>query len=581
MTDTRTPLAVRDAAHLIHPVTAPRDMATEGAHVVVSGDGCHVIDDRGRRIIDGFAGLWCVAVGHGRTEIQDAVNAQMKELEYFTTFHGQSHPRAIELAEKLASMFTPEYGLNHVMFSSGGSEANETNIKIARLFSTLQGQERRTTILARNHGYHGLTIATMTATGIHPLRWGFGPDSPGFVHGPAPWCYRCELDETYPECNVACAAALDKIIEREGPETVAAIIAEPVIGAGGIIPPPPEYFPMLREICDRHGILLIIDEVVTGFGRTGTMFGHEHWGGIRPDMVTLAKGLTSGYLPLGASVISDRVWDTISERLPEHRPFSHGFTYSGHPVCCAAALANIEIIEKEDLAGNAARVGEHLMTRMRELERFDSVGEVRGMGLMIGVDFVAERTMQRGFAMPHTACAMVEQEAWERGLYARAMGMEVVGLAPPLVIDNALADEMVEILADSIEAMERELMPAERTRTAAAAADPVDSARDFFERVLPKRLESTDTKDLDPTVQFALTGDDGGTWLLTVGHGSSTVDELDAESADATITLRSSAADYLRIANAELSVVDAFSAQRMAIEGDMGKAAALATLGLM
>ena len=197
---TMTDLARRDAAHVIHPVTAPREMETDGARVVVAGDGWWITDDRGRRLIDGFAGLWCVSVGHGRSEIIEAVHEQMETLEYFTTFHGQSHPRAIELAEKLSSMFPPEYGLNRVMFSSGGSEANETNFKLVRLYWAVQGQERRHVIVGRHNSYHGLTIATMTATGIMPMRWNFGPEAPGFAHVPAPYCYKCELDLSYPEC---------------------------------------------------------------------------------------------------------------------------------------------------------------------------------------------------------------------------------------------------------------------------------------------------------------------------------------------------------------------------------------------
>lgn len=347
------------------------------------------------------------------------------------------------------------------MFGSGGSEANETNFKIVRLYHSLLGQDRKKTIVARNHGYHGLSIATMAATGILPLHWNFGPEPAGFAHIPAPYCYRCELKQTYPTCGIACAASLEELIQREGPETIGAFIAEPVIGAGGVIPPPPEYFPRVREICDRHGILLILDEVVTGFGRTGKMFGAEHWG-VRPDIVTLAKGLTSGYVPLGASVVSQRIWSAIAEKLPGPMPFSHGFTYSGHPTACAAGLANLDILEGEYLPGNASRVGAHLLERMRELERFDSVGDVRGLGLMVGIELVADKETRRGFKMPHRACTRVEHEAWERGLYARALGTEVIAVAPPLGIDTQTADRMVGILADSIEAMERGLLARER-----------------------------------------------------------------------------------------------------------------------
>jgi adenosylmethionine-8-amino-7-oxononanoate aminotransferase/putative sterol carrier protein len=569
----------RDAAHLIHPVTPPRAMTEHGARVIVAGDGAWITDDRGRRIIDGFAGLWCVAVGHGREEIVAAVHEQMRTLEYFTTFHGQSHPRAIELAERLVGLFPPEWGMGHVMFSSGGSEANETNFKIVRSYWALRGEPRRTTIIARHHGYHGLTIATMTATGIQPMRWNFGPEAPGFRHVAAPYCFRCELDLTYPECGLACAKALEHAIETEGPETVAAFVVEPVIGAGGIIPPPEGYLPAVREICDRYGVLLIADEVVTGFGRTGTMFGLQNWG-VRPDIVTLAKGLTSGYLPLGASVVSEQVWSTIAEGLPDQMPFSHGYTYSGHPVCCAAALANIDVIERDDLAANAARVGEHLMARLRELEGFESVGEVRGKGLMIGVELVADRATRRGFSQPHSACERVEHEAWERGLYARAMGTEVVGLAPPLTIDTAVADRMVEILADSIAAMEAALLPAERARAARRSEHRIGSPADLF-AAMAQRFDQGRAAGVDLTVRFHLTGPGGGSWLVTVRDGTLSVEQDPDEEAVADVTIRSGADDYLRIVNGELSGADAFSTRRLVVDGDLARAAALAELGLV
>ncbi len=575
----RDELAVRDAAHLIHPITSPRVMETAGPRIVVEGDGWWVVDDRGRRLIDGFAGLWCVAVGHGRPEIRRAVQQQMETLEYFTTFHGQSHPKAIELAERLAAMFPPEYGLNHVMFCSGGSEANETNFKLVRLYWALRGERQRTTVVARTHGYHGLTIATMTATGIMPMHWNFGPEAPGFAHVPAPYCYRCELGKTYPQCGLACADSLEQLVEERGAHTIAAFIAEPVIGAGGIIPPPPDYFPRIRQICDRHGILLIADEVVCGFGRTGTMFGFEQWG-VRPDIVTLAKGLTSGYLPLGASVLSDDVWSTMSEKLPERMPLSHGFTYSGHPVCCAAALANLEIIDREGLVDNARTVGAHLLDRMKELERYDSVGQVRGLGLMAGVEFVTDKESRRGFSDPHTACERVEHEAWERGLYCRAMGVEVVGLAPPLSIDTATADEMVRILAESIEAMEADILAKERSRPARAKLE-VTSARDFFEGALTGRLDSEDLTGIELAVQFVLSGPGGGIWRLVIHDGSAQVEARAEEEDSASATVRTGAEDFLAVVRGELSGVDAFVSQRLTVEGDLDAAAQLATLGIL
>lgn len=579
MTD-MTELAVRDAAHVIHPVTPPREMERDGAKVVVEGDGWWITDDRGRRLIDGFAGLWCVSVGHGRPEIIEAVREQMETLEYFTTFHGQSHPRAIELAEKLTSMFPAEYGLNRVMFSSGGSEANETNFKLVRLYWAMRGEPQRTTIVGRHHGYHGLTIATMTATGIMPMRWNFGPEAPGFAHIAAPYCYRCELDLTYPECELACADELEALVERQGADTIAAFIAEPVIGAGGIIPPPDGYFTRIREICDRHGILLVLDEVVTGFGRTGTMFGFEQYG-VRPDVLTLAKGITSGYVPLGASVISDEIYDTIVQKLPEQMPISHGFTYSGHPTCCAAAIANIDIIEGERLHENAADVGAYLLDRLREhLGGFDSVGEIRGIGLMIGIELVADKETKRGFSKPHSACARVEAEAWERGLYVRAMGTEAVGIAPPLTIDRACADSMVEILVDAFTAMEADILVADREAHARRSARRVESVADLF-AAMPGRFDPSKADGCDVAVRFDLSGSGGGVWLVTVRDGALVVGNGGDGATKADVTIRASAGDYLQIANGDLSGADAFSTQRLAIDGDLGQAAKLGELGLM
>ena len=576
----KTELATRDAAHMIHPLTPPREMETEGAHVVVAGDGWWITDDRGHRLIDGFAGLWCVTVGHGRPEIIAAVREQMETLEYFTTFHGQSHPRAIELAEKLCSMFPREYRLDHVMFSSGGSEANETSIKLVRLYWAMRGEERRTAIIARHHGYHGLTIATMTATGIMPMRWNFGPEAPGFAHVAAPYCYRCELGKTYPSCRLACADELELLIEREGAETIAAFIAEPVLGAGGIIPPPDDYFPRIREICDRHGILLILDEVVTGFGRTGTMFGFERYR-VRPDVVTLAKGITSGYLPLGASVVSDEIYQTISAKLPNQMPISHGFTYMGHPTCCAAALANIAIIERERLPENSADVGAYLQGRLREvLGGFDSVGEIRGVGLMIGIELVADKATRRGFSKPHSACARVESEAWERGLYVRAMGTEVVGLAPPLTIDRACADQIVAILAESIAAMEADVLARERARAARRAARRVESIEQLF-AAMASRFDPAKADGVELVVQYALSGDAGGTWIVAIRSGKLEIDRATEEQAGAAATVRADAANYLRIVNGELSGAEAFSTRQLVIDGDLAQVAKIAELGLV
>jgi adenosylmethionine-8-amino-7-oxononanoate aminotransferase/putative sterol carrier protein len=575
MSDRHASLARRDLAHLIHPVTEPRRLAAEGGpRVVTAGDGCWITDDEGRRLIDGFAGLWCVTAGHGRREIVEAVREQMERLAYHTTFHGLSTPPAIELAEKLASMFPPDYHLDHVMFASGGSEANETLFKIVRLYWHLQGQPQRDLIVSRTHGYHGLTLATMAATGIRPMHWNFGPEPAGFTQVAAPYCYRCELDLEFPACRLACADRLEALVEESGEDRVAAFVVEPVIGAGGIIPPPEGYFQRIREICDRHGILLVSDEVVCGFGRTGHMFGFETYG-FRPDMVTLAKGLTSGYLPLGASVVSREIWSSIAEKLPEHMPFSHGFTYMGHPACCAAALANLRIVEEEDLPAHAALVGAHLLRRMQELRRFASVGDVRGVGLMVAVELVADKRTKRGFPLPHSAADFVTHKAWELGLYCRSMGLETVGLAPPLTIDVETADRMVDILAAAIEAMEAELLPGAGGR---APTRRVSEPREFFEEVLPAKFDPSKAEGVDLVVQLVL---DDEIWVLEIAHGKLAVSRPTAERSDTTCTVRMSRADYVKLANGDLGGDQAFMTGRLRFEGNMAKATELLRLGIL
>jgi putrescine aminotransferase len=572
---TQRSLAERDAAHLVHPVTEPRQMATRGPRIVSEGDGWWITDSEGHRLIDGFAGLWCVTAGHGRREIIEAVREQMERLEYHTTFHGLSTPPPIELAEKLVSLFPPEYGLNHVMFASGGSEANETLFKMVRMYWALRGEPERHVIVSRTHGYHGLTLATMAATGIQPMHWNFGPEPAGFAQVAAPYCYRCELQLSHPACDLACADALDAFARQAADGRVAAFIAEPVIGAGGIIPPPEGYFQRIREICDRHEILLISDEVVTGFGRTGSLFGFEHYG-FRPDMVTLAKGITSGYLPLGASIVSDVVWDVIAKGLPEHMPFPHGFTYMGHPTCCAAALANLAIVEAEHLPENAARVGAYLLRRLEELRRFETVGDVRGVGLMAAIELVVDKQTQRGFRLPHSAAGLVVDKAWEMGLYCRSMGMETVGLAPPLTIDESVVDRIVEILARAIEAMEAELLPEER---AVAPRVHVDSTREFFEEVLPQRFDGARAADIDMVVQILL--DDVEAWVLTVRDQKLVVEHPPAARNDVTCTVRMTREDYLKLANGELAGDQAFMTGKLKLEGDVSKAAQLLALGIL
>lgn len=456
--DYKLELLALDKKFLVHPLTHPKDLDKHPPKIIVRGQGVKMWDIYGKEYIDGFAGLWCMAVGHNHPRIIEAVNRQMKELSYFTSFHGHSSPPSIELAAKLASMFHPDYNLTRAWFMCGGSEVNETNLKMARLYWQLQGKTEKSKIISRRFSYHGMGLATTAATGIFPFHWNIEPLAGGFIQVAAPYCYQCEFDKQYPGCQFECITDLEEAIASEGPDTIAAFIAEPIIGSGGVVPPVPEYFPRVREICDKNNILLIIDEVITGFGRTGKMFGHEHWGGIRPDMLSLAKGISSGHIPLGAAVMNGKIYDTIGELQDERMPIMHGFTYMNHPVACAAGLANIRVIEEEGLVQKAAENGAYLLKGLKTLSRHRSVGDVRGMGMLAAIELVADKEKRTPILPENSAPDCLANECWKRGLYIRSSTMETVCIAPALIMERKEIDRMVNIIDESIPAMEKQLM---------------------------------------------------------------------------------------------------------------------------
>jgi putrescine aminotransferase len=398
--------------------------------------------------------LWNVNIGHGRAEIGDAVREQIGKLAFAPSFFGFSNLPAIELAKKLIELTPPH--LSRVFYTSGGSETNESAFKIARYFFKLNGQPDRFKIISRHQAYHGMSMGALSATGIAPYRDMAGPLVPGFSFIPAPYCYRCELGLTYPSCELACARALEQKIQEEGPETVAAFIGEPVMGAGGAIVPPPEYWPMIEAICRKYGILLILDEVITGFGRTGKRFALEHWN-LRPDMLSLAKGISSGYVPLGASLITEEIYRDLVDKAPAGAPFPHGFTYNGHPVACVAALKNIAILEQESLFEQAAEVGAYFQERLRAFEDHPLVGDVRGMGLIAGVELVRDKPSKEPFEPIGTAGALVAAKAFERGLICRAIA-DTVALAPPLCITKSQVDDVLRIFAKALDHGQQELL---------------------------------------------------------------------------------------------------------------------------
>jgi adenosylmethionine-8-amino-7-oxononanoate aminotransferase len=434
--------------HLIHPLHNQADAADP--FVWEKGSGAVLTTVDGRDYIDALACLWNVNVGHGRAELADAAARQMQQLAFASSYAGQTNRPASTLAEKLASIVYP--AINHFFLASGGGESNDSAIKTARYFWIAQGQPQKTKIISRDHAYHGVTMGAMSATGI-PAFWPmFGGKLPGFVHIQSPYPYRFESTEPGVTPGVAAANLLERAIVSEGADTVAAFIAEPVQGAGGVIVPPDDYFPRIREICDKHDVLLISDEIITGFGRTGRWFGLERYG-LQPDIMSFAKGITSGYLPLGGIGVSDRIHDVMM-RAPADKRWMHALTYSGHPAACAVALANIDILEREHLVEAAAARGEYLMRRLRELESLDHVGDVRGLGLMAAVELVEDKKTTQAFAPAEKAGERVLRECFRRGVVSRVRG-DIFCIAPPFVVTEQQLDTIVNVLGDAIRELDR------------------------------------------------------------------------------------------------------------------------------
>jgi putrescine---pyruvate transaminase len=378
-----------DLDHLLHPLHHPS--AHQQAKIWVEGHGASITDSDGGTYIDGLSGLWCVNVGHGRAELADAARQQMATLAYCSSYVGSSNVPAIALAERLSALLYPS--INTFYFTSGGAEASESSFKTARFYWKARGRPDKIKVISRMKGYHGTTLAAMSATGL-PAYWPmFEPRVPHFLQIESPYPYRFVSDDPAASPGVAAANLLEQAILREGPDTVAAFIAEPVQGAGGVIVPQDDYFARVRAICDAYDVLLIADEVITGFGRTGRWFGLEHYG-IEPDIVQFAKGITSGYIPLGGIGVSDTIHQAIDSVPPAQR-WMHAYTYSGHPTSCAVALANIDILEREGLVERAATLGRRLLDGLRTLAPLPDVGDVRGLGMMAAVELVPARGQRR------------------------------------------------------------------------------------------------------------------------------------------------------------------------------------------
>ena len=439
------PLDRLDRAHLVHGFGSPAVAARDGTLRIVRGHGIYVWDSEERRYIDGLSGLWNVALGHGRVEIARAIGRQARELAYAPTLLGFSTEPAVRLAARIADLLPA--GLDHVVFTSGGSESNESVIRYVRAYNRLRGLPDKIGIVALTNAYHGSSTGSASLTGLATFHRGFEPMMPEALRMARPYCWRCELGKTYPDCALACADDLERVVAAEGAARIGAVIVEPIQGVGGVVVPPPGWLERVRTLCDRHDLLLVVDEVITGFGRTGTWFGFQH-SDVVPDMVVFAKGVTSGYQPLGGVVLHERVWRVFADAGPDFT-LHQGFTYSGHPVACAAGLATLDAIEREGLVDKVRRDGPYFAERLATLAELPIVGEIRSIGLMAAIEIVADRAARRAFPPAQAVPGRIRDAARRRGLICRA-NAEALMLCPPLVTTRQQLDEIVGIVRASI-----------------------------------------------------------------------------------------------------------------------------------
>lgn len=427
-----------DRTHHLHPFTDPKALAARGVKVITSSDGCYVWDSDGNKILDGMAGLWCVNVGYGRTELSDVAKRQMDILPYYNSFFQSSTPTQIELAQKLAGLTPP--GLDHFFFANSGSEANDTIIRLVRHFWAVQGKPEKHVFIGRNLAYHGSTLAATSLGGMSYMHAMGKSLLPGFEHIMEPHHYVHGAGLSPEEFALKAAGALEEKILELGADSVAAFIGEPIQGAGGVIDPPEGYWPEIERICRKYDILLVSDEVICGFGRAGNWFGQQTYG-FTPDLMTMAKGLSSGYLPIAGVAMNGRVYDTLGEG----GLIAHGYTYSGHPVSCAVAMANIDIIEREGLVERTREeTGPYLKNALRQLcDDHPLVGEVRGAGLIFGLQLVRDKATREFFAKEDEPAVRCRDHCLEHNLIMRAVGQSMV-ICPPLIISRNEMDELVE-----------------------------------------------------------------------------------------------------------------------------------------
>lgn len=436
-------LLEKDRTHMWHHMS----QYNPNPLIVTGGEGSWITDVDGNRYLDGMSGIWSVNIGYGRRELAEAAYEQLKALSFFPLT--QSHVPAIELSKKVSEWLGEEY---RVFFSNSGSEANEVAFKVARQFHSHQGQPNRYKFISRYRAYHGNSMGSLAATGQSIRKITYEPLAPGFLHVPPPYCYRCSFGKSYGSCNLECAQVFDEVINWESAETIAAVIMEPVITGGGVIVPPPEYLPKIREICDKYGVLLHIDEVICGFGRSGRKFGHHNFG-IRPDIVTMAKGITSSYLPLSATAVRAEIADRFNEP-GVNRHLRHINTFGGHPASCAVALRNMELMENENLVEKAEQLGWELRQKLAVIGEHPNVGDIRSFGFLAGIEMVEDRATKEPAAPDKVA--KVIGECKKRGLIIGKNGdtiprfNNILTLAPPFSTSSEEIDFIVRVVQEAL-----------------------------------------------------------------------------------------------------------------------------------
>ena len=448
-------IAEKDLRHLLHPFTSIADHQASGPHMFERAEGIHVYDADGNQYIDAMAGLWCSNIGYGRKEMAEAVASQIEKMSYYHSFMAVGNEPAAELGAKLAEVMPGN--INRFFYCNSGSEANDSFVKLVRFYNNVRGLPKKKKFIGRVGGYHGVTVAAASLSSLPHLHAHFDVPSEGFIHVRKPHYYHeAEESQSEEEFTASLAGDLEETIAREGADTIAAFIAEPVMGAGGVIPPPKGYFDAIVPILREHDILFIADEVVCGFGRLGTWSGSEYFN-MQPDLMTLAKGLTSGYVPMSACGISDEIYEVLHEKSGDSGPFGHGYTYSAHPVSAAAGVKNLEIIERENLVGNAAEVGAYLQAQLAEkVAPHPLVGEHRGIGMIAGIELVKNRETKEPFDLTLGITKRMYKHMLTRGLICRPI-MNMLAFSPPLILTKDDVDTIVAKFADALDALAEEL----------------------------------------------------------------------------------------------------------------------------